>query len=572
MFRGDSRGRWPIIIVALVAFVLASLTRDIAANRRGEKNLANATPLSRMNSYALALLLGGLRGPLVMFLWPSSEGQKTEKNLEDFDTKVEWIRLLQAEFDTVHIFQIWNKAYNISVLMANLPNKYATILDALQYGSKVDAERPANLTIIFEIARIFGDKLGNSAEKQYYMQRVRDESMARQPMMRVTFPIERRQQFLDAAAAAGIPAQRVELVSDPEKKMLSATIRQSQADVIKSKFDGEQITWAPRQRAKLNPNAPGFRRTELDPMLDREGNILPELLEPRGARAAGALADGSELQFLKQFQPYPYGISAHGLAYNYYKRSQALLRHANQHHAQLADLVVDSRPALALRNWADDEWERGRYSELAAFGIVPPPEARDQRFTLEAPARELPLSATPVNTDALTEAIYAYDLAYRVTEESLREYEGHLEKFRTNFSQYRQHMADMAARARLLAADRDFLKLMSAPPAERAALAKSAIDNYRQAEQEYQLVLLTYYVEEGQMRMFPEGVTRENVAHKLTPQQFGALVEAIRNDVIRLGSQGAAHFDDWNEYLGYIRRAQARLKTLGDAPAVAQVP
>ena len=39
-----------------------------------------------MNSFALALLLGGLRGPLVMFLWTSSETQKTERNLEDFDT------------------------------------------------------------------------------------------------------------------------------------------------------------------------------------------------------------------------------------------------------------------------------------------------------------------------------------------------------------------------------------------------------------------------------------------------------------------------------------------------------
>ena len=32
-----------------------------------------------MNSYALTLLLGGLRGPLVMFLWPSAEDQKSER-------------------------------------------------------------------------------------------------------------------------------------------------------------------------------------------------------------------------------------------------------------------------------------------------------------------------------------------------------------------------------------------------------------------------------------------------------------------------------------------------------------
>ena len=31
---------------------------------------------------ALALLLGGLRGPLVMLLWSNSESQKMDKNLE----------------------------------------------------------------------------------------------------------------------------------------------------------------------------------------------------------------------------------------------------------------------------------------------------------------------------------------------------------------------------------------------------------------------------------------------------------------------------------------------------------
>ena len=67
-----------------------------------------------MPSFATALLLGGLRGPLVMFLWPNSETSKREHHLEDVDTEIEWIRLLQPEFDTVHLFQIWNKAYATS--------------------------------------------------------------------------------------------------------------------------------------------------------------------------------------------------------------------------------------------------------------------------------------------------------------------------------------------------------------------------------------------------------------------------------------------------------------------------
>ena len=70
-----------------------------------------------------------------------ARSQKIDRDLEDFDTKIEWIRLLQPEFDTVHIFQIWNKAYNISVLMASPANKYTTILDAVDYARSVDQEQ-----------------------------------------------------------------------------------------------------------------------------------------------------------------------------------------------------------------------------------------------------------------------------------------------------------------------------------------------------------------------------------------------------------------------------------------------
>src|SRR3954466_16048105 len=138
------------VAVLIVALIGSGLTRNLADYVRGAPVVASSgsgRSLSGMNSYALALLLGGLRGPLVMFLWSSSESQKVENNLEDFDSKVEWIRLLQPEFDTVHIFQIWNKAYNISVKMTNLANKYATILDALDYAQNVDREKPNDINI-----------------------------------------------------------------------------------------------------------------------------------------------------------------------------------------------------------------------------------------------------------------------------------------------------------------------------------------------------------------------------------------------------------------------------------------
>ena len=171
-------GRTGIVIVLILAIIASVFARHATLSRRNvSAGAASNASLSSMNSYAIALLLGGLRGPLVMFLWPSAETQKSERNLEDFDTKIEWIRLLQAEFDTVHIFQIWNKAYNISVQMSNVGNKYTTILDALEYAQKVDRERPNNINIIAAVAGIYFDKFGTSQEKDFYKRLVRAQSL-----------------------------------------------------------------------------------------------------------------------------------------------------------------------------------------------------------------------------------------------------------------------------------------------------------------------------------------------------------------------------------------------------------
>ena len=173
------------IVVVMILSLLASAgarywageKRDAAIPRSGAD--ASTSSLSGMNSFALGLLLGGLRGPLVMILWTESESQKSDKNLEGVDTQIEWIRLLQPEFDTVHIFQIWNKAYNISVQMANRANKYDVILSALDYAHNVDKSKPDDINIIAAIGQLYFDKYGNSQEKVYYRKRVRQETLPR---------------------------------------------------------------------------------------------------------------------------------------------------------------------------------------------------------------------------------------------------------------------------------------------------------------------------------------------------------------------------------------------------------
>jgi hypothetical protein len=226
-------------------------------------------------------------------------------------------------------------------------------------------------------------------------------------------------------------------VPDRRTGTLSVTLPKPQADRIEARFAGEPIVWADRVRVQRDRDDPAWRRTELDPLLDARGYILPELLQARrGASRQPATAprpdahEGSELQYLAPYQPFEQGISTLALAYNYHKRTQQLLRHQNQHHAQLSDLVVDSRPALALRDWSEEEWERGRLAELHALGLDIPSEKDDLdwRINLELVAAKVPLDTTVVDRSSAQEALFDYRTCARLVVDALAEYAGHLER------------------------------------------------------------------------------------------------------------------------------------------------
>jgi hypothetical protein len=95
--RSRRASRLPIVIVMILALIGSAGTRQWAEQYRqtavptrgGEASVSAS--LGGMNSFALGLLLGGLRGPLVMILWTESENAKTEKDLEGVDTMIEWI-------------------------------------------------------------------------------------------------------------------------------------------------------------------------------------------------------------------------------------------------------------------------------------------------------------------------------------------------------------------------------------------------------------------------------------------------------------------------------------------------
>lgn len=539
---------------------------------------ADARSLSTMDSYALALLLGGLRGPLVMFLWSSSESQKGQHNLEDFDTKVEWIRLLQPEFDTVHLFEIWNKAYNVSVQMANLPDKYSAILDALDYADEVDRQRPDDINIVYSIGSLFGDKLGASHEAFYYIPRVEEETRAIQPMTRVTLPEASYPSLLAAAHQVGLDQPAGPVFKNELTQRVTVKLPTAIADRLRAEFSSPDIVFRvlPQNRGV---GSLALKRDRLDPMLDQAGNVLPALQAPTHPRPAdlppdAPWYDGSKLQFLKPYEPFPYGISPQAIAYDYYKRCQLLQSLAHEMHLQTSDFVIDSRPAIGLKLWGAQEGLEGRRAELRFFGLSDEGEKEDieQRAPGAHPhvAGDVAVDGDHPDAAAGTAALYHLEMAARLFRDAREEYVNHLRRYPSSRFVFASHIADTIAFENLYAGDHDFLEYVLDP--SDAAARLSAIDHYHQARQEIALIILRYFTERViATAVYPKDpatgqpLLRESIDLIPADQRESLLAAAMayEDNLVKTRGFFDQYSDDRDEYLRYLYRCVARDSMLG---------
>ena len=498
------RSSIPIVGALVVSVLGAGVTRSLVIGQRqkldAERGVAasSGTNVGNLNSFALGLLLGGLRGPLVMALWTSSENQKSDKNLEDFDTKVELIRLLQPEFDTVHLFQIWNKAYNVSVQMANVPNKYTTILDALQYAFNVDKERPDDINILTAIGGLYFDKFGGSAEKAYFSSRMASETMPVQDHVRVTFPSAKRADVLRQARLAGATAYLLTTYDADglgDRSYLNLT--KSIADVLKSHTTDRAVEFTDQPASVAERTSNDIRSAQHAVVLDDALDIRPALVKPRGDRpAAYNGGDGSLLPYALEFEPYPYGVSPYLLAYNYYKRAQWLQVNRGARHAQLSDRVVSSRVPMALEMCSQEEWYGADRCEIDLAGReIPTDDALLQGVTADLqPASDLP------QCPLFDQAIWRFNRGSRIAARAAGEYEDHLRTYPDDELTYRSHIEDMTARSNMLAGDALFLQVMRATGPERAKLANAAVDFYTKASQLYTRYLFHYYMDDDEAK------------------------------------------------------------------------
>jgi hypothetical protein len=392
------------------------------------------------------------------------------------------------------------------------------ILSALDYGKNVDAEQRDNLNILVAIGETYFQKLGGASEKAYYIQRVRQDTLLQ--------PSARRNVRRDLA----------------------------------------------------------WQRTQHDTLLDDKGFLLAPLITPRAdapKRKPGSTMeyDGSELEYLRQFNTpeeggFPYGVSPLALGYNYYKRGAAVMNTTGQKHLYVSDGVVDSRPGIVLRGWAEEEMERARRIEATSYGKAQP----EDRWALEPMTAPIAPNAKMAASDEKTrkgvaEALYSYRRASKVAAVAAADLDQHAhnEAFAENTYTYLYQIDCNKALSAMAAADGAYFKAMAAAngmasePASNAELAAM----YQKVVNLYYYTVLRHDVEdELAARVYPRAMQLPagqplnkammgNVDPKFYPQIYEATMAEYRKQ-----KRGQTLEEAMSEYLPYFERARQRLALL----------
>ncbi|MFO8013746.1 MAG: hypothetical protein R6X20_10630 [Phycisphaerae bacterium] len=134
-----------------------------------------ALELSDLPSKAVTLILGGFRGPYVVYLWIKVEEEKHEKVHFDLIDRYTKIASLQSDYPEMWVYHGWNLAWNVSVQWQSLERKYQWIRRGAEFMREGHRQNPHSARIAAEIGRLYAEKLGRSQEAFYFRDRVREE-------------------------------------------------------------------------------------------------------------------------------------------------------------------------------------------------------------------------------------------------------------------------------------------------------------------------------------------------------------------------------------------------------------
>ena len=131
--------------------------------------------LGDLPTQALTVILGGFRGPYVVWLWVKSEEEKQRKIHFDLIDRYTRIAALQSDYPQMWTFHSWNIAWNVSVQWQSLERKYQWVRRATDFLGEGHRKNPHSAEIMAEMGRIYSEKFGRAQEAPYYRQRVQED-------------------------------------------------------------------------------------------------------------------------------------------------------------------------------------------------------------------------------------------------------------------------------------------------------------------------------------------------------------------------------------------------------------
>ncbi|MCG3178207.1 MAG: hypothetical protein BIFFINMI_00532 [Phycisphaerae bacterium] len=398
---------------------------------------------AELDSFAMGLMLGGFRGPLVMYEWIAADNEKNNEDTERFLTRMKLISDLQPQFVTMYIHQSWNLAYNISVQYSLPSEKYRWVIEGIRFAELGNRRIPDNTDILAQIGQLYYDKLGNSQEADYFTRRFRRESLEPPDP-------SRRMVAIDPQTGCLLPPRSGQWLFIDR---LPALIADAQA-VLKSAAEESSRGGQTRVQLPLNPPP-----------------------------------DTSARQTWKQ------GVSVFAVSYEYYKQAN---RPGLPAHTQYGDSVVSSRPAISLRSWENEEINLALDAEQRVW----PGHQDGPTVGLPMPLPTAAMLAGDSAAAAYEEAIAHFKTADDVGALCIAEYESHLARYGYESSIYRPHVDIVSARRKLAQAGlarlegiRQWLAAGGAAAGDSDALAR-AQGRLREAESLYDSAIsgIRYYV------------------------------------------------------------------------------
>jgi hypothetical protein len=124
---------------------------------------------------AVTLVLGGFRGPYVVWLWAKAEDEKQHKIHFDLLDRYSKIAALQSDYPEVWTFHYWNMLWNITVQWQSLERKYQWIRLGIRFLREGYRRNPHSADIMYEMGRGYLYKIGHSQESEYYLRRVKED-------------------------------------------------------------------------------------------------------------------------------------------------------------------------------------------------------------------------------------------------------------------------------------------------------------------------------------------------------------------------------------------------------------